>query len=34
MYILELSEIAKETVYFRADAPQFDDITLLIAKFL
>lgn len=29
-----LNDIVEETVYFRADAPQFDDITLLIAKFL
>ncbi|WP_432632938.1 GAF domain-containing SpoIIE family protein phosphatase [Brachyspira sp.] len=29
-----LKDIVDETIYFRADAPQFDDITLLIAKFL
>ena len=29
-----LNDIVEETVYFRADAPQFDDITLLIVKFL
>ena len=29
-----LNDIVEETVYFRADAPRFDDITLLIAKFL
>ena len=29
-----LNDIVEETVYFIADAPQFDDITLLIAKFL
>ena len=29
-----LKDIVDETIYFRADAPQFDDITLLIAKIL
>ena len=29
-----LKDIVDETIYFRAEAPQFDDITLLIAKFL
>lgn len=29
-----LNDIVEETVYFRDEAPQFDDITLLIAKFL
>lgn len=29
-----LKDIVEETIYFRADTPQFDDITLLIAKFL
>ena len=29
-----LKDIVDETIYFRADAPQFDDITLLIVKIL
>lgn len=29
-----LKDIVDETIYFRAEAPQFDDITLLIAKIL